>query len=153
VSLTILGDGPQYQPLSELVEELDLQDAVCLPGRVPTQQVADFLSNADMYVSATTTESFGLAVAEAAAHALPIVTTRVGFPAALVVDGLTGYVVETNDRSALTNAMEQLLSDPDRCREAGLKMRQRIREMSLTWPRAADRLLEIYRALCKDAAL
>jgi len=142
--LTLVGDGPRRKALADLVAQLGLQEAVSMPGRVATFEVSRYLLAADLYVSPTSIDNFGTAVVEAAAHALPVVTTRVGFPAELVPEPDGGFVVEPEDEDALTEAMFKVLQS-DRRREMGLRMRRRVEELGLTWPKCAARTAEIYR--------
>jgi len=96
--------------------------------------VAGYLYSADVYVSATTIENFGTAVVEAGAHALPVLTTSVGFPSELVVEGETGCLVPPGDEEALRSALFNLVQNAETLSHAGWKMRQRVEEMRLAWP-------------------
>jgi len=142
--LTLVGAGPQRRALAGLIAQLGLEEAASMPGEVPTFEVSRYLLAADLYVSPTTIDNFGTAVVEAAAHALPVVTTRVGFPAELVPQPAGGFVVQPEDEDALTEAMLKVLQSPRR-REMGLAMRRRVEELGLTWPKCAARTAEIYR--------
>jgi glycosyltransferase involved in cell wall biosynthesis len=147
VTLTLVGDGPERAALERLVGQLGLRPAVRLVGQVPHREVSRYLTEADMYVSATEADNFANAVLEGAAHALPVVVTRVGFPAEVVVDGRTGYLVEPGDEEGLYQAMLKLVDDPAQRRGAGLAMRRRVEELGLTWSECAARTLEVYQAV------
>lgn len=146
VTLTLVGNGPHKKALECLVQELNLCSNVKFIGKVQHNEVFRYLLEADIYASATTVETHGNSIAEAAAYGLPIVTTKVGFPAELVVDGETGFVVEPGDETELAGAMCKLLSAPEKMKEAGQKMRKRIKDMGLTWPACAKRTIEVYRS-------
>jgi glycosyltransferase involved in cell wall biosynthesis len=145
VSLTVVGDGPELRTLKHLAETLSLGDGVRFIGQVSRRDVSRFLAEADIYVSATEADNFANAVLEGAAHALPVVATRVGFPADVVLDGQTGYLVEPGDEEALSEAVLKLVDDPQGRREAGLRMRRRIEEFGLSWRECAARSVELYR--------
>ena len=145
--LTLVGDGPQREALDALVRQLGLDGAVMLTGLAPRQELLAGLVSADIYVSPTSIDAYGTATVEAAAYALPIVTTRVGFPAELVADGTTGYVVPPDDEGALAEALAKLCElDPEARRAMGRRMRDRFDEMGLTWAACTERLAAIYRA-------
>ena len=146
-TLTLIGDGPCAGDLLRLVADLGIADAVRLTGALPPAQVLERLYAADLYVSATTVESFGMAVLEAAAHGLPIVTTRVGYAARLVLEGETGYTVPVGDEEALVEAIAQMLGDPDRLHQAGALQRRRAEDLDLTWTAVAERLVTLYATL------
>ena len=145
--LTIIGDGPQRQPLDALVHELGLAGAVTLTGLAPRHALLADLKSADIYVSPTSIDAFGTATVEAAAYGLPIITTRVGFPAELVADGVTGYVIPPEDVGALVEALVKMCDlGPEGRRAMGRRMRQRFDALDLTWPRVTERLVAIYQA-------
>jgi glycosyltransferase involved in cell wall biosynthesis len=147
--LTLLGDGPEYQNLKNLATELNISSNVNFTGKVPHEKVFDYLASADIYISATTVETHGSSIAESASFGLPIVVTRVGFPAELVVDGQGGFVVEPNNQGALADALEKLVTNSQLRKEAGEKMRKRIIELGLTWPKCAEKTIKVYGDLKK----
>jgi glycosyltransferase involved in cell wall biosynthesis len=149
VFLTIVGDGPDFERLKSLAVKLNLSGSVQFTGKVPHNEVFKYMASADIYVSATTVETHGSSVAEAAAYGLPAVVTRVGFPAELVVDGKTGFVVEPNDESVLAEAMIKLTQDAELRQKAGNDMRRRINELGLSWSACAEKTMEVYRNCMK----
>jgi glycosyltransferase involved in cell wall biosynthesis len=147
--LILLGDGPERPGLEALSRELDLAEKVRFVGRVPRPAVRRYLSHADIYASPTASENFANAVLEAAAHGLPVVATRVGFPAEVVQDGRTGALVEPGDAGALTRALAALLESPEKRLRAGRRMRQRLENLGLTWSDCAAKTIALYRKTCE----
>lgn len=147
--LTIVGDGPERAQLEGVVGQLGLRGTVELVGSVPTTAVPRYLTRAHVYVSPTTIDNFATAVVEAAAHALPVVATRVGFPLTLVVDGETGRLVDPDDEDGLLEAILDVSSAPDRIRQMGWAMHRRLDDLDLTWPACSRRLAEIYREIVR----
>jgi glycosyltransferase involved in cell wall biosynthesis len=142
--LVVVGDGPERPRLERLAADMGLAEFISFHGELPVDAVAAHLERADVYVSATAAETFGLATVEAAAWGLPIVTTGVGFPGELVADGQTGAVVPPDDESALAGALAPLLQRPELRVSWGRAMRQRFDAFVLDWERVGDRTLEIY---------
>jgi glycosyltransferase involved in cell wall biosynthesis len=64
-------------------------------------------------------ESFGLALIEAMAAGLPCIATDAGGPKEIVQEGVNGLLVPPGDSSALANALERLVHDPELCRSLG----------------------------------
>jgi glycosyltransferase involved in cell wall biosynthesis len=94
--LKIVGDGPLRKVLEELIEALDLQDRVALPG--VTEAIDTEYASADIFVISSTYEAFGLATAEAMSHGLP----TVGFADCsgtneLIENNVSGVLVEPKD--------------------------------------------------------
>ena len=84
------GDGPARGMLEERVEELGLEHRVTFAGFVPHHRAAEFLSEGDIFLNTSLTEAFCMAVVEAAAVGLPVVSTAVGgvpevLPASMIV--------------------------------------------------------------------
>ena len=65
--LVIAGDGPDLEVLQEQVERLTLEDNVIFAGDVPHEDVGSFYKMADLFVSASDTETQGLTYIEALA--------------------------------------------------------------------------------------
>jgi glycosyltransferase involved in cell wall biosynthesis len=143
VRLDVVGGGERRAGLEQLARDLGAGDCVRIHGLVPS--ITDFILDADLYVSPTTVDNFGTAVAEAAMYALPVVTTRVGFPGELVVEGQTGHVVPPADEDALYEAIVRVLARPPAEQaEMGRQMRRRALDLGLTWPIAAGKARDIF---------
>jgi len=78
VRFLIGGDGPARGMLEERIEELGLEDRVRFAGFVPHHCAAEFISQGDIFLNTSLTEAFCMAVVEAAAVGLPVVSTAVG---------------------------------------------------------------------------
>lgn len=121
----IIGDGLQRTELDRLIEEADLRDCVELAGAMTQEAVGAALRGADLFVLACAVEENGVAdgipvaLMEAMALEIPVVSTRVSGIPELVKDG-AGLLVDPEDPEALANAIEQTarLSARDR-REIG----------------------------------
>ncbi len=143
--LTLVGDGPERLALAALAAELGVAEAVELVGDVPASEVPEHLRRAHAFVSATEVETFGLAVAEAAAWALPAVVTAVGYPATLVA-GTGGFVVATGEIEPLIAALVSLFEGggPE---SAGRALRRRVEDSGLSWEASSRRLGSVYRSV------
>ena len=111
--LKIVGDGPLRKDLEELIEALDLQDKVTLPG--VTKAIDTEYASADIFVISSTYEAFGLVTAEAMSHSLPVV----GFADCpgtnkLIENNVSGVLVEPEDDriEALADALSNLIRNP-----------------------------------------
>lgn len=121
-----------------------LSDRVDLGGEVDEAGLAAAFAGADLFVQASLHEGYGMAVAEALAHGLPVVATAVGAVPELVPafgpGGGAGLLVPPDDAAALAGALRRVLSDP------GLRRRlaegARAAAVSLpTWDACVDRFV------------
>ena len=120
-----------------------LHDRVLLAGEVDEAKLARWYDAADVFVLPTLYEGYGMAVAEALARGLPVVSTATGAIPDLLSAG-AGLVVPPGDPNALAGALVQVL-DPDvRGRLAGGAQQARRRlptwdEATATMERALNR--------------
>jgi len=96
-----------------------------------------------------TTEAFGHSVAEAMGYRLPVIASRVGGPAEIVEEGVTGELVEPGNVEELTEKILALLADPDRRRRMGEAGYARYRRC-FTIEREVDDYQRIYEELTAD---
>jgi glycosyltransferase involved in cell wall biosynthesis len=115
----IIGDGPLRETLQAKIEKLDLASRVNLLGSLSQDAVLEKLQAADIFALASTTDTHGATdvfptvILEAMASARPVVSTRLAGIPELVVDGETGMLTPSGDSTALAQALEQILRDPE----------------------------------------
>lgn len=109
--LAVAGDGETRPALEALAKTLQIEKSVHFLGM--RSDVAQLLSAFDVFVQSSLSEGYSLALVEAAAAQLPIVATRVGGNADIVMEGVNGLLVEPRDTSAMANALTLLLDSAD----------------------------------------
>jgi glycosyltransferase involved in cell wall biosynthesis len=77
------------------------------------------LAAADVSVLCSDNEGTPVSLIESQAAGVPVVSTAVGGVAAVVIDGVTGILVDREDTDRFAAAIDRLLGDPDRRREMG----------------------------------
>jgi glycosyltransferase involved in cell wall biosynthesis len=120
VSFSIAGDvlEPAYfTELQDLVQDLKLANHFRFDGGVTN--LRQHLAAADVFVLPSRSEGFSNAIVEAMAASLPVVATNVGGNAEAVQDGVSGFVVPSEDPAALSAAIIRLLSDPSLAKAMG----------------------------------
>ena len=88
--LTIVGDGEERAALEKLVEEKQLQDAVCLAGSCTPEEVQTYYRSSDILVMNSSMEGKPMVILEAMSYGLPVLTTPVGGIPELVRQGQEG---------------------------------------------------------------
>jgi glycosyltransferase involved in cell wall biosynthesis len=144
--LLIVGDGPQRAELEALAHELGIAARTEFTGAVAHADVPSFLNRLDIYAapSRLDSESFGVAVIEASACALPVVVSDAGGLPEVVRDGETGLVVPRDDVPALQAALQRLVLDPDLRDVLGRGGRMRV-ERQYGWAHCVDLMERCYR--------
>ncbi len=140
--LVIAGDGPLRSDLERLADQLGVGDDVQFVGRVPHTAVPDLMRGFDILLNPSVVpESFGVAILEGQAAALPVIATDVGGVAETCLDGSSCLLIEPNDPSAIAAAVAEL-SDPATRERFGTAGRRHV-EDRFTWDRSVDRMIGI----------
>jgi len=92
--LTIIGEGPERGPLSDLIKQLGLTARVRLTGNMNHEALAHELNTHDVYVHYAKGEGLARAILEAMACGCPVVTTRVGFIEGILEDRVNSLVID-----------------------------------------------------------
>lgn len=98
------------QALRQQIRSAALSERVCLLGELASPALEECFAAAELFVLATHYEGYGMVVAEALAHGLPVVATRTGAIADLVLPG-AGRVVEPGDCNSLRAALSEVLTN------------------------------------------
>ncbi len=134
------GDSPVVR---REVERLEMSDRVSYVGRVSADELTAWYRRAQVVVSPSLYEGFGLPAVEAMASAAPVIATTAGALPELVVDGVTGTLVPPAAPEPLAEAIAALLADPARCGEMGHAGRERAIER-FTWTACAVATTRLY---------
>ncbi|MGN6743029.1 MAG: glycosyltransferase [Amnibacterium sp.] len=141
---------PEVARLERIVDATGMRDRVTLAGRIEHDDLPEQYRSADVIVCAPWYEPFGIVPLEAMACGRPVVATRVGGLIDTVVEDATGVHVPPRDPDALADALESLLTDPERRERYGVAGRRRA-ATRYTWRRVAQDTARVYAALT-DAA-
>ncbi|MFA5708471.1 glycosyltransferase family 4 protein [Mycolicibacterium sp.] len=132
--LDVVGDGWWRRRLVDHAAALGISEAVTFHGHVDDITKHQVVQRAWVHVLPSRKEGWGLAVLEAAQHAVPTVGYRSsGGLTDSIVDGVTGILVD--DRTELIQRLDELLSDPVLRDELGRKAQARTAEFS--WRQSA----------------
>ena len=118
--LEILGSGELQQELELLAEELGVRDAVLFRGF--SCEVSAFLAGIDCFVLSSRSEGLPMALLEAMAAAVPVVTTAVGGVTEVVEEAQCGWLCRPDDSATLADTMLCAIHAADRL-ERGMRGR------------------------------
>jgi glycosyltransferase involved in cell wall biosynthesis len=137
--LTIAGDRTRNPAAAARLDAdislLGLGDRVAVLGALPPERIIELYLASDVFVLASRFEGYGMALAEAIAHGLPVVSTMAGAIPDTIPEG-TGLLVPPNDVVAFAQALRRLISD--RAERQRLAMNARAAATQLpTWQESA----------------
>jgi glycosyltransferase involved in cell wall biosynthesis len=136
-------DRPTAQTVPTLARQLGIEDRVELTGRLSHEELLQRYNSAEVFVSPSLYEGFGLPAAEAMACGAAVVATTAGAFPDVIEDGVSGLLVPPEDAHALADAISRLLADSSLRRELGRRARQRIVER-FSWRETAVQTLALY---------
>jgi glycosyltransferase involved in cell wall biosynthesis len=129
-----------WEAVSKAAAAAGLTDRLIHLGTLDRAGLWAELAEASVALLPSRAESFGLAIAEAQAAGVPVVSYRAGAVPEVVEDGVTGLLCPIGDTEALAQALARLLGDPVLRRRMGEAARERARRF--TWEATARRMLE-----------
>jgi glycosyltransferase involved in cell wall biosynthesis len=122
--LLVVGSGPLEAKLRAQVAALDLADHVEFLGYM--NDVETVFSRMDILIVPSLSDAFPRVALEGMLMELPVVGSRTGGIAEIILDGETGLLVPPGDSAPLAHACRYLLSHPDVARQMGQRGRERV---------------------------
>lgn len=140
VHFVVVGDGPERPMIEALIAQHGIGEHVHMLG---TRHDADkIVAGLDLFLLCSHNEASPVSILEALACEVPVVCTRVGSVAESVIDGKTGYLVDVDNRAAMTARVQELLSDAAKSQKMGRKGRDLVLETG-----SLDAMVEGYTTL------
>ena len=131
--LLIAGDGPLYNICKNLIKYLNISNNVQLPGVISPKQLTIYFNEALAFVQHSIiaengdSEGTPVAVLEASASGLPVISTfHAGIPD-VIINNKTGFLVNEHDVDEMASKMMLLLGDYDKAKNMGDKGRLNIK--------------------------
>lgn len=143
----LAGDGPERERLEARAAELGLGERVRFLGR--REDVPQLLAACDVFALPSLYEGSSLAVLEAMAAGIPVVSSAIGGTEELIDDGRSGLLVPPGDAAALTAALRRVLGDRQLREELAAAARERV-DSGLRREQNAERVAAVYRELLAD---
>jgi glycosyltransferase involved in cell wall biosynthesis len=138
----IYGEGPERKNLERQIRKLKLSDRVSLHGR--SSDMPSVYASLDVLVSTSLNEGLPMTLLEGMASQLPIIATPVGDIPSLIPSSEYGILIPPNDASALASEIGQILRNPDKREDLGMRAQWRIQE-SFSSRAMADHYLRVYK--------
>ena len=107
----VVGGGPDKQRLQNLADQYGLEsDLVHFHGVIP--DIERLYRDVDIFVHLSDWEGLPNTILEAMSSGLPVIATRVGGIPEVVIDGITGILVNPGDENKLLLVLDRLITDP-----------------------------------------
>lgn len=142
----LIGEGPEYDKIMDLVAELNLQDYIHFVGAI--KNVQPYLYNLDIGVLCSDREGLSNAILEYMACELPVVATSVGGSVEMV-DETNGICFPPGDHCALAESLKKLIEDEPLRKSLGKESLNKIKK-SYSWEKNLSELEGYYLSLVKN---
>jgi glycosyltransferase involved in cell wall biosynthesis len=148
--LHVVGDCAQHPSYTEeirtLIQRSHLQDAIIVHGSLPQQALFELLPQCDLYLSASSYESYSMATAEAVAHGLPVLAYATGAIGDWIEDGVNGRLIDLGQPEQFFQALRRLLTERHVLNQ--LRRNAWVRTANLTfhsWDKTYDDFLQAFK--------
>lgn len=138
--VTIAGEGPQLAEATRLVERHSLQPVVSLPGRLSRAELQDLYGRADVYLAPGVADTFSVAVQEAQAAGLAVLSRSQSGAAETLEHEVSGLLAD-ND-AAFTAHLVRLATETDLL-DAIIEHNRTVPPMTV-WPRVLEQVASAY---------
>lgn len=122
--LIIAGDGSQKSHLQAYASRIGIADNVRFVGWV--DDVSMFIASADLFLSVSEYEGYGMSMIEAGLLGVPVVTTDVGIAHEVIINNKNGYVCPVGDKACITRSIMELIAHNEKRHEFGAALRDDI---------------------------
>lgn len=150
VKLLIVGDGRDKDLILEKIRKYAIEDKVVMVGF--QQDTSLYYSMMNIFCIPSSREGFGLVAAEAMMHRLPVLATKVGGLADIVVDGETGFLVPPFNPGVIAEKLDVLIENPALRTQLGKAGFTRAMK-SFTSERYCKEIEKLYIALLMDKGI
>ena len=139
--LLIVGDGPDMDTYKNLVHNLNIDHNVIFTGKVPWTEVTLYYQIADIFATASKSETQGLTVIEAMAASLPVVAVDDESFRNVIIDGLNGHLFDT--KKEYKKYVKSFIDEPSKLQQ--FSKQARINADTYSSKYFAERVLDVYR--------
>lgn len=143
ITLMMVGDGPDMDPIYRQIETLDLKDSVVATGRVPHDRVPAYINVFDIAVSPKTTfYASPMKIPEYMALKKCIVAPDTENIRDLLQHGETGVLFEPESPLSLSKALIHLLEDAELREKIGSQAHEAVKFKA--WENNANKIIDVY---------
>lgn len=143
IHLDIVGDGPMYRDMTNLIAQLGLEKRVRLHGNVPQEQVFNFMQTAFALILPSVFEGQGLVLLEANLYGIPVIASDIPSIKEVVEHGENGLLCSPNEPSEFAEAITKLFKNTELAHSIGQTGHRKVLE-GYTWQQIANKTVEVY---------
>jgi phosphatidyl-myo-inositol dimannoside synthase len=140
--LVLAGSGDDLPRLNALAAQSGVRETITFTGFLPKPDLEDLYRRASVFLMPSRGEGFGIVYLEAMAHGIPCIGSKHDAAGDVIVEGVTGFLVDQNDQAEIAGRLVALLREPDRARQMGAAGAQRVHDV-FTFDRFSARITDL----------
>lgn len=133
IHVLIVGGGPERERLLAQAAARGVSSSFTFIGSVPSTDMPEHMSKADVFVLSSRSEGRPNVVVEALASGLPVISTNLEGVHGMVTNGDTGWLVAVDDSGALAATLDEVVTDRAELQRRGQRARTFARTEIGTW--------------------
>ncbi len=126
LTVVIIGEGEERGALEKYIKHLGLERQIHLVGQ--KDNASKYLKAFDLFTLTSITEAFPYVILEAGVAGLPVVASGVGGIPEIITSMQSGILVKPRHPNEIAKAVEFLLTYPDKARQFGQELEQRVKK-------------------------
>ena len=107
IGMVIIGDGKEKKNLERLVSKYNLQKNILFEGW--QNDLISYYKTANVFLSTSLYEGYGLTIVEALASGCPVVSSDVGIASEMISEGESGFVCPVNDKNCFIRRIQEIM--------------------------------------------
>lgn len=147
----IIGRGPEKESLLNIAKKLKVDKSVRFIDYVSDEELSNYYNACDIFVLMSRTlqkesavEGFGIVFIEASLFKKPVIAGKSGGTSDAVIDGVTGFLVDPDNKNELQERITLLLKNPRLRKKLGTNGRDFVMK-NMLWKHNAQKTLSVYK--------
>lgn len=128
----IVGDGPEKENLTKLVEQLNLGEYVYFTGALAHDIAMTVIKNSDIFILPSWDEGFGIVYLESMLYGKCVIGSKGEGADDIINDGQDGLLIQKRDISAIARSFVRLIENPEERRKMGDLGKKKVIKFFLT---------------------
>ncbi|MDO8583091.1 MAG: glycosyltransferase family 4 protein [bacterium] len=140
----IIGEGPKRKDMEEEVKRKKISNVI-FGGYIGDRGFLHaFYERADVYVTPTVWEGFGLTILEAMASHTPVIASNKGGIVSIIKNNVNGFLVSSRNPKEISTTVNMLFKDEALCKKIGDEAYKTVVE-NFTWEKITDEFEQLYK--------
>tara|TARA_B100000902_G_scaffold12244_1_gene14855 strand:- start:181 stop:921 length:741 start_codon:yes stop_codon:yes gene_type:complete len=109
--LNIIGEGPEYKKINNLIEKFNLSDSITLVGSKFGNELEEYYKNSNYFLQISSYEGMPHSILEAMNHKLIVIASKFGGNYELIRNNDFGYIVESIQEDNIIDSIKKAIND------------------------------------------